>query len=99
MGNNYHEKEYDDEVYEDDYYDEHYNEEELMDDSEPADGRDFADDAVWDEEKKVVMSFACEDCDYRWEDQIVKAKDSLEDEVNDLDVTCPMCGSMNITQI
>jgi hypothetical protein len=47
--------------------------------------------------RKVEVSFACEDCDYRWEDVIIKRKD-LED-TDEIDVVCPMCGSTTITQI
>jgi len=96
MGNNHYEKDYDDEVYEDDYYDEHYNEEELKDDSDDSDDGDDGDKN--EDEKKMVMSFACEECDYRWEDQIVKSK-NVFDEDDDPEVACPMCGSMNVTQI
>ncbi len=54
----------------------------------------------WDEDKerRVDVSYACEDCDYRWEDVIIKKKDRLEDD-EEIDVVCPMCGSINITQI
>ncbi|MBN1533492.1 MAG: hypothetical protein JXA20_12560 [Spirochaetes bacterium] len=97
MGKRRYEKEYDDEVYEDDYYEEHYNEEELGEESD-ADG-DADGDSSWEDEKRVVISFACEDCDYRWEDQIVKSKDGFDDEEGEYDVICPMCGSINITQI
>ena len=107
MAKDNYEKDYDDEVYEDDYYDEHYEEEELIEDEEAAD--DFApvndseleEDEYWDDEKKVHVSFACEDCDYRWEDTIIKKKTgNLEDEDEvEPEVICPMCGSMNITQI
>jgi len=55
----------------------------------------------WDEDKedrKVDVSYACEDCDYRWEDIIIKKKSRLDDE-EEPEVVCPMCGSTNITQI
>jgi hypothetical protein len=99
MGKKHYEKEYDDEVYEDEYYEEHYNEEELSEEADSGDRDRGGDDHHWEDEKKIVMSFACEDCDYRWEDQIVKPKDSYEDDEADFDVICPMCGSINITQI
>ena len=59
------------------------------------------DDEDWEDKKntrKVEMSYACEDCDYRWEDVIIKKKNRLEDD-EEIDVVCPMCGSTNITQI
>jgi hypothetical protein len=106
MARDRYEKDFDDEVYEDGYYEEHYEEEELreegVDDDEvktpvdPDDELEAEDD--WDNEKKVVMSFACEDCDYRWEDTLIKRKDALDVE-EDYDPVCPMCGSMNISQI
>ena len=46
--------------------------------------------------------FACEDCDYRWDDTYIKRKDDLNDvsdEEFDINTVCPMCGSRNITQI
>ncbi len=97
MGKKHYEKEYDDEVYEDEYYEEHYNEEELGEEGDRMES-DSDGESGWEDEKKIVMSFACDDCDYRWEDQIIKAKDEIEDE-SDFDVICPMCGSVNITQI
>lgn len=59
------------------------------------------DDEEWEDKKgtrKVEVSYACEDCDYRWEDVIIKKKNRLEDD-EEFDVICPMCGSTNITQI
>ena len=47
--------------------------------------------------KKVTVSYACEECDYRWDDIIIKKKSVLEEE--EIDVICPMCGSMNVTLI
>jgi DNA-directed RNA polymerase subunit RPC12/RpoP len=104
---------YEDEFY-DEHFDEEelIDDEELKDDSKDLDDEpagpeeEDAADAVeseeveWDEDKelKVDVSYACEDCDYRWEDIIVKKKDRLEDE-EEIDVVCPMCGSVNITQI
>jgi hypothetical protein len=54
----------------------------------------------WDKDKdnKVDVSYACEDCDYRWEDVIIKSKENLDD-FEETEVVCPMCGSTNITQI
>jgi len=90
------EKEYDDHVYEDDYYEEHYDEEELVDDDDLVD--DDAEDLEANE-KKIHVSYACEDCDYRWDDVIIKKKDDYVEEVDEADVICPMCGSLNIEQI
>lgn len=100
------EKEYDDQVYEDEYYEENYDEEELEDDNDSDSEKkvkskdDDDDDGV--EEKHIHVSFACEDCDYRWDDVIVKIKGgNLEDEADDdfSGVACPMCGSTNVEQI
>lgn len=95
------EKEYDDQVYEDEYYEENYDEEELEEDEKIKDDDDYDDDDEV-EEKHVHVSFACEDCDYRWDDVIVKLKSgNLEDEGDEdySDAVCPMCGSMNVEQI
>jgi rubrerythrin len=53
----------------------------------------------WDEEdqKKITVSYACDECDYRWDDVIIRKKDIIEDE--EPDIICPMCGSMNVTLI
>ncbi len=114
MAREYREKDFDDEVYEDDYYEEHYDEEELEEEGELADegiieetaGSDLEENEEqeddlgeeWDSDKKVTVSFACDDCDYRWDDVIIKKKDSLDDE-DEIDAICPMCGSMNVTLI
>jgi len=45
-------------------------------------------------EREIAVSYACEDCDYRWEVY-------FEEEDDDIDDTqyCPMCGSANTSQI
>ena len=83
------EKDPNDEVYEDSFYD---NEEELSEDESVSDD----DGAGEDGESRIPVSFACDDCDYRWDDVIVKSNDEDDD---DYSATCPMCGSMNVTQI
>jgi hypothetical protein len=40
-------------------------------------------------------SFACEDCDYRWED-FYEEEDEISDEHYQ---TCPMCGSTAVSQL
>ncbi len=51
----------------------------------------------WDSEETESgyedASFVCEDCDYRWEEL------SSEDEADSGTVVCPMCGSVNVTQL
>lgn len=44
---------------------------------------------------EVVVSYACEDCDYRWEVTFEDEEDEGIDEVQ----YCPMCGSANSTPI
>ncbi len=105
------EKEFDDEVYEDEFYEEHFDEEELIDEEELEEDEPAEEvaggevDAPEDEEdweggkkRKVEVSYACEDCDYRWEDVVIKTRE-LDEEEEDRDVVCPMCGSTNITLI
>jgi len=98
MGDDYKERDYDDEVYEDDYYEENYNEEELTDSEDvfEDDDDEFSDE---NGERKIHISYACEDCDYRWDDIIVKKRKDVEEEDYDRDIICPMCGSINITLI
>jgi DNA-directed RNA polymerase subunit RPC12/RpoP len=98
MGDDYKERDYDDEVYEDDYYEENYNEEELIDSEDvfEDDDDEFGDEKA---ERKIHISYACEDCDYRWDDVIIKRHDEIEEEDYDRDVVCPMCGSVNVTLI
>ena len=79
------------------------------DDDEEEDGDDVAefideedglaeeDPAEKDSERKIDASYACDDCDYRWDDVIIKQKDVLEDYDEEPDVICPMCGSMNVS--
>ena len=89
------ERDLNDEVYEDDYYEENYDVEELRD------SEDFLedDDDLYSEsgDRKVHISYACEDCDYRWEDVFVKKRNDYDDV--EMDIICPMCGSINITLI
>ena len=99
MSINHYEQEYDDQVYEDDYYDEHYEDEELVDDNDIVDSEDKDAGHDWETEKKVPISFACDDCDYRWYDVIIRHRDDPEADEEMTDVICPMCGSMNVTQI
>lgn len=99
MNSDYPEKDLDDEVYEDDYYDKHYDQEELIDDDDDKDLIDDDDDGDGKVTKiKESVSYACEECDYRWDDVIVKIKDDIDYD-DDPTVICPMCGSMNCTQI
>lgn len=95
MADDHLEKDLDDEVYEDDYYDENYDEEELED---LDDSFDDDDDSGEGGERKVHISYACEDCDYRWDEVIIRKKHDFDDEL-EADVICPMCGSINITLI
>lgn len=96
MGDDYMEKDLDDQVYEDDYYEENYNEEELKDSDDLLDDDDDFDEEG--RERKVHISYACEDCDYRWDDVLVKKRHEIEEDF-ERDVICPMCGSINITLI
>lgn len=41
-------------------------------------------------------SYACEECDYRWD--MIRESSVDYDEI-ELDVVCPMCGSTHVTQI
>lgn len=89
------EKEFDDEVYEDDFYEETFDDEELLED-EMQEEELIEEDEIEEEEKHIAVILACDDCDYRWEDVIVKRKD---EDLEDLEIICPMCGSTNVTQI
>jgi hypothetical protein len=97
------EKDMDDEVYEDSFYE---NEEELNEDevSEEDGAKTKAGASVGtvvdteiedDTETRIPLSFACEDCDYRWDDVIIQS----DDDDDDVTATCPMCGSENVSQI
>ncbi len=96
FGMNSNERFYDDSFYEEeilegggDYYDEIDQE-----DEEELDEKGSEDE---ESETRVHISFACEDCDYRWDDVVVGNKDKIERE--EFDMACPMCGSIAITQI
>lgn len=45
-------------------------------------------------EREIAISYACEDCDYRWEVYLEEEDDELDDTQY-----CPMCGSANTSQI
>ncbi len=78
----------------DSYYD---YEEEISDDDDDEDIEEKTEDGEGDGQQGVELSFACEDCDYRWDDYIVGEKEEIENE--EFDIICPMCGSVNISQI
>jgi len=54
---------------------------------------DAFDDDQEEETREVSVSFACEECDYRWESMFENEEEA--DEVQ----YCPMCGTANTTQI
>jgi rubrerythrin len=64
-----------------------------------AEAEEGVEELGWDDEdqKKMTVSYACEECDYRWDDIVIKKKGLIEDE--EPDIICPMCGSMNVTLI
>ena len=51
------------------------------------------DDPDEEEENLETNNFVCEECDYRWEDSY--AGDDWESQ----NLVCPMCGSLNLTQL
>ncbi|MCS6985558.1 MAG: hypothetical protein NZM25_10600 [Leptospiraceae bacterium] len=65
----------------DEFEDEEYEDEETDEEGE-------------DEEEEYYLSFACEDCDYRWEIVFDEESEDIEEIPY-----CPMCGSSNVTQI
>ncbi len=85
---------FDDDVYEDSFYEE---EEELAEDEENI--VDGGDEEAAVTEVRVDVSFVCDDCDYRWDDSIMQRKNEYEEVEEITDTVCPMCGSMNVTQI
>ena len=58
--------------------------------------RDLDDDLEegWSDDDADIerVSFVCEDCDYRWEE-------TSEGEAENDSILCPMCGSLNVTQL
>ncbi len=99
----YYEKHYDGEELEDESelldeekgrgeLDEEDEEEDLLEEEEALDEGEWDDD-----EKKVTVSYACDECDYRWDDIVIRKKSELVEDEHD--VICPMCGSMNVTLI
>lgn len=74
----------------------HDYEEEISDDDEE-DLEDQSDESDSEEGRGLDLSFVCEDCDYKWDDFFVGEKEEIENE--EFDVICPMCGSVNISQI
>ncbi len=65
------------------------------DDDEDEESEDFDDDEEGvGGEREIAISYACEDCDYRWEVYLEEEDDELDDTQY-----CPMCGSANTSQI
>ena len=110
----YFEKEFDDHVYEDDYYSENYDEELADDDEEDEDEDGYdakskgkkdddedkdEDDDDEDSGRRIHLIFACDDCDYRWDDHVPSFGHNLSEGDDFDDVACPMCGSVNVEQL
>ena len=51
------------------------------------------DEEYEEEESLESSSFVCEDCDYRWEDNLPG------EDWEPQNLVCPMCGSVNVTQL
>jgi len=51
-------------------------------------------DDDWSEDDVDIehVSYVCEDCDYRWEE-------TTEPDFDTDSMVCPMCGSLNVTQL
>lgn len=62
------------------------------DDEDRPDGED--DEEGVGGEREIAVSYACEDCDYRWEIYLEEEDDEMDDTQY-----CPMCGSANTSQI
>jgi hypothetical protein len=102
----FYEDNFDDDPAEDDYDDEDEDEKDgkddkLIKDDDYKDGEaaEEEDDIEGPREQKVEVSYACEDCDYRWEDIIIKKQNDIDEDEESIDVICPMCGSTNISLI
>ncbi|MBL0953663.1 hypothetical protein EHQ96_09260 [Leptospira levettii] len=56
---------------------------------------DFLDDDEFDAESlnEDVVTYACEDCDHRWE------AEGEDEYLDSWELICPMCGSANITEL
>ncbi len=63
------------------------------DDDKPEKDADDDEETVGGE-REIAISYACEDCDYRWEVYLEEEDDELDDTQY-----CPMCGSANTSQI
>ncbi|HRP68011.1 MAG TPA: hypothetical protein PLY93_00565 [Turneriella sp.] len=61
---------------------------------EDEDELDDDDESEDESEREIAVSYACEDCDYRWEIYIEEEDDEMDDTQY-----CPMCGSANTSQI
>ncbi|MDH5719585.1 MAG: hypothetical protein OEZ13_03095 [Spirochaetia bacterium] len=66
----------------------------LSAENEVEDTDDYEKDEDDTDFEEVIVSYACEDCDYRWEVTL----DEEEAEYDDIQY-CPMCGTANTTQI
>lgn len=55
-----------------------------------------SDDEDFIEEEDDIITFACEECDYRWTPEEVEEE---EEEFNFDELICPMCGSSNVIEI
>jgi predicted RNA-binding Zn-ribbon protein involved in translation (DUF1610 family) len=74
------------------------DDEKEKDEDDDDDDDDEEKEDSWEKERKINVSYACEDCDYRWDDIVIK-KSEFDSEEEIFETACPMCGSMSITQI
>jgi DNA-directed RNA polymerase subunit RPC12/RpoP len=69
-------------------------EEDDDDENERSDHQDDDEEDGVGGEREIAVSYACEDCDYRWEVYLEEEDDEMDDTQY-----CPMCGSANTSQI
>ena len=84
-----------------DPYSENYEDEYDEESNEEKNKEEDAEDDVWndfsDNEDASKSFFACEDCDYRWEDYY--AESGTKEENEERVITCPMCGSISVSPL
>ncbi|MCX7882457.1 MAG: hypothetical protein N2314_04470 [Brevinematales bacterium] len=73
----------------DEYLDELSDEYDELEDMYADDEDEFS-----DEVGEVEATFICEECGHKWTDYISE----VDDENDFVDVSCPMCGSSNVSQ-
>ncbi len=79
----------------DDLYidDEEEESEDFMEEKDAYENEDEEEEDIDDIDEELEAKFSCEDCGHKWYDYITET----DDENDMFEISCPLCGSQNVT--